>query len=591
MKKRTFSSKLFLILGTAVVVGFSGCTDNDYDFNEIDTTIGIGGDGLEIPSLSTEIIPLKDVLELEDNGSVVEDEVTGDYVFRQDGADVAPVHPFIDKITVAEQTSVSNDVELVFSSPSGSRRRSRATRAAGESLVADGWLQAFSYEGSQPKEVVDLSVAEVGSTISLNIDFSDVKSVVSQFDQIVISLPAFMTLSNVKSAGHTLNVNGSILTLNNVSTSSNLSITANVTALNFKEKDTTYGSLSLSGGKINMDGKVYIKAVASSVNAGAETTTGKKISSKMTMSSFIVNAATGKFNPEIALSDLGNIKVNGIPDFLQGGNVVVDLYNPQIKLTITSDMEVPGTLDGVIKSFKNGQLLATVNVNNIPIDANKTSTICICRRAEGVNGFDHVLTNDNLSKLIETIPDNITFSASASADSKNNYRFELGRNYTVQPAYKVDAPIAFGENANIEYRDTLDGWNDDIKDFELAEGSYINMDASIKNCVPAYMTVTAVPVDAGGNAISSDELSIDVEGTVEASKDGIAETTSPVNIKISQKKKGAMKKLDGIVFVVSGKANGGNGAVTGITLNANKHTLKVEEIKIKLVGKLIGNFN
>lgn len=591
MKKRTFSSKLFLILGTAVVVGFSGCTDNDYDFNEIDTTIGIGGDGLEIPSLSTEIIPLKDVLELEDNGSVVEDEVTGDYVFRQDGADVAPVHPFIDKITVAEQTSVSNDVELVFSSPSGSRRRSRATRAAGESLVADGWLQAFSYEGSQPKEVVDLSVAEVGSTISLNIDFSDVKSVVSQFDQIVISLPAFMTLSNVKSAGHTLNVNGSILTLNNVSTSSNLSITANVTALNFKEKDTTYGSLSLSGGKINMDGKVYIKAVASSVNAGAETTTGKKISSKMTMSSFIVNAATGKFNPEIALSDLGNIKVNGIPDFLQGGNVVVDLYNPQIKLTITSDMEVPGTLDGVIKSFKNGQLLATVNVNNIPIDANKTSTICICRRAEGVNGFDHVLTNDNLSKLIETIPDNITFSASASADGKNNYRFELGRNYTVQPAYKVDAPIAFGENANIEYRDTLDGWNDDIKDFELAEGSYINMDASIKSCVPAYMTVTAVPVDAGGNAISSDELSIDVEGTVEASKDGIAETTSPVNIKISQKKKGAMKKLDGIVFVVSGKANGGNGAVTGITLNANKHTLKVEEIKIKLVGKLIGNFN
>ncbi len=591
MKKRTFSSKLFLILGTAVVVGFSGCTDNDYDFNEIDTTIGIGGDGLEIPSLSTEIIPLKDVLELEDNGSVVEDEVTGDYVFRQDGADVAPVHPFIDKITVAEQTSVSNDVELVFSSPSGSRRRSRATRAAGESLVADGWLQAFSYEGSQPKEVVDLSVAEVASTISLNIDFSDVKSVVSQFDQIVISLPAFMTLSNVKSAGHTLNVNGSILTLNNVSTSSNLSITANVTALNFKEKDTTYGSLSLSGGKINMDGKVYIKAVASSVNAGAETTTGKKISSKMTMSSFIVNAATGKFNPEIALSDLGNIKVNGIPDFLQGGNVVVDLYNPQIKLTITSDMEVPGTLDGVIKSFKNGQLLATVNVNNIPIDANKTSTICICRRAEGVNGFDHVLTNDNLSKLIETIPDNITFSASASADSKNNYRFELGRNYTVQPAYKVDAPIAFGENANIEYRDTLDGWNDDIKDFELAEDSYINMDASIKSCVPAYMTVTAVPVDAGGNAISSDELSIDVEGTVEASKDGIAETTSPVNIKISQKKKGAMKKLDGIVFVVSGKANGGNGAVTGITLNANKHTLKVEEIKIKLVGKLIGNFN
>lgn len=589
MKKKTFSSKLFLILGTAAVVGFSGCTDNDYDLSEIDSTIGIGGDGLEIPSLSTEIIPLKDVLELEANGSVVEDEVSGDYVFRQSGADVAPVHPFIDKITVAEQNSVSNDLELTFSSASGSRRRS-ATRAGGQSVVADGWIQAFTYEGNKPEEVVDLYEAEVSSKVTLDIDFSDVKSVVSKFDQIEVDMPAFMTINNVKCGGYAFEQSGSKLTLKNVYTSSNMTITADITSLNFKEKDTSYGSLSISGGKVKMEGKVHVTAVASSFNSGAGTT-GRKISSVMNMSKFVVNAATGKFNPEIALSDLGNIKVSGIPDFLQGGNVVVDLYNPQIKLTVTSDMDVPGTLNGVIKSFKNGQLLATVNVDNIPIDANKTSIICICRRSEGVSGFDHVLTNPNLSKLIETIPDNITFSANASADQTNNYRFELGHNYTVQPAYSVDAPIAFGENASIEYRDTLDGWNDNIKDFELAEGAYVNMDASIKSCVPAYMTVSAVPVDVNGNAISADELSVEITGSVEASKDGVSETTSPVNIKVSQMKKGAMKKLDGIVFVVAGKASDGKNAVTGITLNANRHTLKVEQLKIKLVGKLIGNFN
>lgn len=589
MKKRTFSSRLFLVLGIAAVVGFSGCTDNDYDLSEIDSTIGIGGDGLEIPSLSTEIIPLKDVLELEADGSVVEDEISGDYVFRQEGAQVAPVHPFIDKINVAEQNTVSNDIELVFSSPSGTRRR-HATRVGGESIVADGWIQAFTYEGNKPEEVVELSEAEVSSTITLSIDFSDVKSVVSKFDQIEVDMPAFMTIANVNCGGYAFEQSGSKLTLKNVYTSSNMTITADITALNFKAKDTSYGSLTISGGKVKMEGKVHVTAVASSFNSGAGTT-GRKISSVMNMSKFVVNAATGKFNPEIALSDLGNIKVSGIPDFLQGGNVVVDLYNPQIKLTVTSDMDVPGTLNGVIKSFKNGQLLATVNVDNIPIDANKTSTICICRRSEGISGFDHVLTNANLSKLIETIPDNITFSANASADQTNNYRFELGHNYTVQPAYSVDAPIAFGENASIEYRDTLDGWNNDIKDFELAEGAYVNMDASIKSCVPAYMTVSAVPVDVNGNAISADELSVEVTGSVEASKDGVSETTSPVNIKVSQMKKGAMKKLDGIVFVVAGKASDGNNAVTGITLNANRHTLKVEQLKIKLVGKLIGNFN
>lgn len=585
MNKKTFTLRAFLIMGMAGALGFSSCTDNDYDLNSIDTTIGIGGDRLEFPYLSTEVIPLKDVLELEDNGSVVEDPVNGDYVFRQDGADIDPVHPFIDKITVAQQQTTSNDVELVSSGSAGSRRRARTTRAGG-SLTADGWLQAFTYEGSTPKEVLDLSTAEVDASIELKVDFSSVKDVASKFNNITISLPAFMTLSDIQ-CGHEYTIEGTSISLKNVSTTSPLTLTAKVTALNFKEKNTTYGTLSLKNGKIEMNGKVHINASATIDRSGS--TSNHKISSTMEMGSFVVDAATGRFNPEISLSDLGDMTVNGIPDFLQGGNVVVDLYNPQIKLTTTSDMDIPGVVDGVIKSYKNGQLLATVNINDIPVDPNRTSTICICRRSEGISGFDHVIVNENLSKLIETIPDRITFTATTHADSKNTYRYKLGHQYTVTTAYSLDAPIAFGENANIEYRDTLDGWNDDIQDYELAENSYITMDATISSCVPAYMTIQATPVDVNGNAISADELSVDVDGSIEASKDGVAQTTSPVNIKISQKQKGAMKKLDGIVFTVSGKANGEDGAVTGITLNARKHSLKVENIKIKLVGKIIAN--
>lgn len=585
MNKKTFTLRAFLIMGMAGALGFSSCTDNDYDLNSIDTTIGIGGDGLEFPYLSTEVIPLKDVLELEDNGSVVEDPVNGDYVFRQDGADIDPVHPFIDKITVAQQQTTSNDVELVSSGSAGSRRRARTTRAGG-SLTADGWLQAFTYEGSTPKEVLDLSTAEVDASIELKVDFSSVKDVASKFNNITISLPAFMTLSDIQ-CGHEYTIEGTSISLKNVSTTSPLTLTAKVTALNFKEKNTTYGTLSLKNGKIEMNGKVHINASATIDRSGS--TSNHKISSTMEMGSFVVDAAKGKFNPEISLSDLGDMTVNGIPDFLQGGNVVVDLYNPQIKLTTTSDMDIPGVVDGVIKSYKNGQLLATVNINDIPVDPNRTSTICICRRSEGISGFDHVIVNENLSKLIETIPDRITFTATTHADSKNTYRYELGHHYEVTTAYSLDAPIAFGENANIEYRDTLDGWNDDIQDYELAENSYITMDATVSSCVPAYMTIQATPVDVNGNAISADELSVDVDGSIEASKDGVAQTTSPVNIKISQKQKGAMKKLDGIVFTVSGKANGEDGAVTGITLNARKHSLKVENIKIKLVGKIIAN--
>ena len=63
-------------------------------------------------------------------------------------------------------------------------------------------------------------------------------------------------------------------------------------------------------------------------------------------------------------------------------------------------------------------------------------------------------------------------------------------------------------------------------------------------------------------------------------------------MKILQKKPDAFKKLDGLKVVVSGKAKGeGGNTVTGVVLNAEKHTLKLNDIKIKLVGKVISDLN
>lgn len=42
LKIRLFSS--LIVMGSLLV---TGCSDSDYDFNNIDATIGIGGDGLE----------------------------------------------------------------------------------------------------------------------------------------------------------------------------------------------------------------------------------------------------------------------------------------------------------------------------------------------------------------------------------------------------------------------------------------------------------------------------------------------------------------------------------------------------------------
>ena len=56
MSKNLFNVRLFSSLLFAGALVTAGCTDNDYDFDQIDSTVGIGGEGLEIPTSSTEEI-------------------------------------------------------------------------------------------------------------------------------------------------------------------------------------------------------------------------------------------------------------------------------------------------------------------------------------------------------------------------------------------------------------------------------------------------------------------------------------------------------------------------------------------------------
>lgn len=584
LKIRLFSS--LIVMGSLLV---TGCSDSDYDFNNIDATIGIGGDGLELPASNTDNIKLSEVLDLEENGSVVADASTGfDYVFRQQGNDVEAAHPFINSITVARRQSSSSNITLSFNS---SARNSRASRAA-VMLHGEGDVFEFSYEGNKPQEVEELTAAEVSSTINLKVSFQNLASMVEKFDKITLTFPSYMKLAVDRKM-----VEGNTITLNHVSTLEDLEKKIDIVGLDFTKKD-ELGELKIAktnlGEKIQLTGKVHM-AVETSNYSFSSGISSVSMKNNLSMSDIKITGATGKFNPTINLNTLGNVHISGIPDFLKDGNVVVDLYNPQIYLTLNSNLGIEGFAGGTLKSLKDGKEIASVEVPEFAVKANGTTHVVICRNAAATEAGSDVekVEVPNLSNLVKTMPDEITFQANARANNQKVGTFKLGyHDYEVAPSYSIDSPIAFAENACIEYSDDLDGWNDDIKDLNMADGAYVQLSAQVTSCVPAYLNVKATPVDVYGREISKDELEVEITGEIKASADGTTPATSPLSVKILQKKADAFKKLDGLKVVVSGKAKGeGGNAVTGVVLNAEKHTLKLNDIKIKLVGKVIGDFN
>ena len=218
-----------------------------------------------------------------------------------------------------------------------------------------------------------------------------------------------------------------------------------------------------------------------------------------------MNSATGIFDPKINLNTLGEVDVTGLPDFLDDDDVVADLDNPQILLTVNNNMDVAATVSATVISTKEGRELARVTLPEMSVAKNGLSKICICRqKTSELNqqyGEANVYAVSNLSTLINRIPDHIKI-VDVNAHAKPEVAtIVFGKEYHVKPSYEVNAPLAFGEKANIVYEDSFTGWNDDIDKLDLAEGTYIEVTANVENKVPAYLTVKAYPVDAQGNKI------------------------------------------------------------------------------------------
>lgn len=604
MKNDSNKSKMLVcLLSCGLLTLGTGCTDNDFDLSKIDTTIGIGGDGLTLPTNSTENIMLDDFLEL-NNSDLVSIAANGDYMFHKEGDDCTPAHPNIDKVVITSQ-GINNNFKVAVVVPpsallSGRKLSKRAKKI--DLIKAGGKVAEFEYVGNAPKEIEELTSAGVAAPVTIKVNLSnDLKTLVPKFKTLTLQIPSYMHLSITECTESNYDYNpktGKII-LTNVNTASNIVIKGKVDVLDFKAATSDNNKLTFvaqknNDGKVNMKGEIETSIVFDEINNVTSIPSDMYLSAVMSMGDITITSAKGKFNPDIDLGNLGNIKINDVPDFLTGDDVNVNLHNPIIELEISSDIAVTGKVSGtIVATFDNGKPNRSVDIPKMTIKPNANTRICICKHREGVDDtqYDEVVEVPNLSDIFATIPKTIKFNADASADATKEAEVKLGHKYTITPKYNINAPLAFDAGANISYTDSFDGWNEDIEDCEFAEGTYIELTADIENKLPAYLDVNADAIDVDGNKMSQDLIEVKVSNSIAASTDGVQAKTTPIIITLREKKSGMLKKVDGLEYNIKLAAGEGNDAIVGKTINAYHHTITAKNIKVKLVGKIIADFN
>jgi len=606
---------------TVVLILLTACTDNKYDLGNLDKTIALGNDkGIALPgNNSTREIILNDLLAIDTTGCIKIDTTTGQYIFRQKSNDVEATTARINPITlISKQEDIHPfTVDIPINVKDLLEKGGLLARDAHKALLEETTLKVCSFNFSQEghRDVVWLDEASTTSHLTLEIIFSDdIKRVLKSFSGLSVDFPDFLKLTNFKKDGTNITVdNGNIVKLGRIYPEKNLIVEADVETLYFNtEEEIAFNeeeylvccqdSLTMNGfiniivsyendmANINVDEALNI--IEQQLN-GQRDDFNLNISSDFCMSDFNITSATGRFQPNIKLDNIGSIEINeNIPDFLNDPEVTINIDNPILTLNLTSDFLVDGLIDGVLTStMKDGEIV-TLHVDDIRMKKNTISNIMICARNPNnsiyneTTGWQVIEKGQAFRNIIKKIPERIDFGCVINADTNDVGTIDIDKDYHIKPAYNFDAPLALNTGSKIVYHDELDGWYGELKNLDLSKNATIEITANATNGSPLALHLTVTPFDIDHTSLA-DDINVVVETSESDNTIPASRKPGTIHITISQNNKGAFKKLDGIAFkAIAVSMENGNVLNSGTGTENTTQTLRLEDVSIFLTGKL-----
>lgn len=550
--------------------GLNSClrVDDTYDLDkDIDMTITVGGD-LTLPGSSTERMLLGDLLELEDDGIIKANKTTGDYALVQKG----------------ESSTTSINVEKVeIESNTGFKGFNKDVPANNQgSAIQSNFSAEIAINISQneiPNELLRIENAlttMLGTNIALRQTTGTSVKLVKGYK---IIFPECMTVE-YKGMDNAWKANGNQLILEageGFTIDNNSNIPFEITKIDFENKETEEGITEgaifyYNSHKITLNGNVQFDGdilVSGNGNAG-------KISGNVESDIISLGSVNGTIKPE---ENNNKIEIGELPDFLNGDDVIIDVTDPRIYLTVSNTTNAEINLKATLTPTINGNKGEIVEIDDLIVPAKQENyKICIHQNPNFQVDGQSVVIVPNLSSLIERIPDVIDLEIQQIKASEGG--ITLGSNIIIQTDYELNTPLMFGSKTNIKYVKTIDGWSGDLEDaeFELVEASM-----TIENAIPLGLNLVATAIDKDGKPLPNVkvDMNIDVEpGTIENP------TKKDVTFSISTEE-GNVKGLDGIEMTVTARA-GENTAETA--LNENQ-TLKLDDIKLRLKGGVTMDLN
>ena len=174
-----------------------------------------------------------------------------------------------------------------------------------------------------------------------------------------------------------------------------------------------------------------------------------------------VSKASGVFS--YSIDEGSTIALDNLPDILKGDGVTPDLDDPQIALTISTNLGISlkGNLElipiiGEVEQEESKIVLSDIALPySTTAETTSTKSFVICKDAATAPAGYEVLVAD-VSDLLAHLPDAIKVSIKANVDESVNAVMEPSAAYTLDVSYGITVPLAFGEDFNFATETDID---------------------------------------------------------------------------------------------------------------------------------------
>lgn len=612
-----------------VIACASGCVNEQYDLSKgIDMTIGADVN-ISVPVGSTEFIEIGDFLKIEEseNNMIFMDETTGDYYLSFSGDE-----PFSTTIEVPEinlGTTESEKVEVKLDISENAVLKDFIGQPIDPDLIGTIGQSVFEYdipENSKmpitideelPEQVKDIRKINLNTAINFNFSISEGATSLSD---IVIVFPEFMTVEPADSQtgvtvseGHKVSVNLPF----RIEFGKQTAVSIIIKEIDFDKMPVGMGVVSVDGNNkviigtesepvtVDVSGKIKID-----LDDFSQVPAKVGVIMDISLDQLVVKSAEVKIDASEIVEDQ-NIEVGELPEFLTSNTVLLDVYNPVIRLDVKNDSPLAASLDADIDAFigEESTLDSPIHIGAngnpgtepISISPNTDASIFVSRRGEHDNPQpgDIDIAVPAIADLIKTVPEKLTISNIViDADSDSYLSVSPGESYECSVAYGVSAWMAFGPDLLIEYSTDIKELNEALNpggdgetsgegqeqgglDYEI-DLRNVEIKFNLHNSIPLNVALKAEPIDVEGNVM--EDVEVKLTGDV---KSGSAENPAvcpmAVNLKATLE---SIKTFDGIKLTIKGTSSE---ETVGVVLNS-KQGIQLTDVSAKVsAGATINN--